>query len=110
MSCKLPYTVLEFIHGVNYYKSRRNSNANQLQQIYGGIPQHHTQEQGPSLIEEVSHEEILKLTGVDFGSELHCYTNACGFPEDEAHVIIALDVLEIADGRGFNFSVADANR
>ncbi len=63
-----------------------------------------------ALIEEVSHEEILKLTGVDFGSELHCYTNACGFPEDEAHVIIALDVLEIADGRGFNFSVADANR
>ena len=63
-----------------------------------------------ALIEEVSHEEILNVTGVDFETELHNYTNACGFPEDEAQVIIALEVLEIADGRGFNFSVADANR
>ena len=63
-----------------------------------------------ALIEEVTHEEILKLTGVDFESELHCYVNVCNFAEDEAHMIIATEVLEIADGRGFNFSVADANR
>ena len=63
-----------------------------------------------ALIEEVSHEEILKLTGVDYESDLHCYVNVCDFPQDEAHIIIATEVLEIADGRGLNFSVADANR
>jgi hypothetical protein len=63
-----------------------------------------------ALIEEVSHEEILNLTGYDVDSALYCYVDACGFPEDEAHILMALEVLEIADGRGFNFSVADANR
>ena len=62
-----------------------------------------------ALIEEVSHEEILKLTGLDFESELHCYANVCGYPEDEAYIIIATEVLSIADGRGLKFSVADAN-